>query len=166
MTLSLLISPVLAQTATGDLTGRVLDAQGNVVAGAVVTATNAATGATRSTNTNDAGEYTITQLTPGVYEVPAEAKGFSRALQKGLEVNIGAKPTLNFELKPGGVTETVEVQGGAPLIETTRSEIGACVTPNEWKTATVNGLCNYRRSAGRTASGSLDTTTPAWAYRV
>ena len=128
---SLVISPVLAQTATGDITGRVLDAQGNVVAGALVTAKNAATGATRSTNSNDVGEYTITQLPPGTYEVTAEAKGFSRALQKGLEVNVGAKPTLNFELKAGGVTETVEVQGGAPLIETTRSEIGGVVTPNE-----------------------------------
>ncbi|MEK6299426.1 MAG: TonB-dependent receptor [Acidobacteriota bacterium] len=125
------VSPLLAQTATGDITGRVVDAQGNAVAGASVTAKNAATGATRSTNSNDAGEYTITQLPPGAYDVTAEANGFSRALQKGLELNVGAKPTLNFELKPGGVTETVEVQGGAPLIETTRSEIGGVVTPNE-----------------------------------
>ena len=125
------VSPLLAQTATGDITGRVVDAQGNAVAGASVTAKNAATGATRTTNSNDAGEYTITQLPPGAYEVAAEANGFSRALQKNLEVNVGAKPTLNFELKPGGVTETVEVQGGAPLIETTKSEIGGVVTPNE-----------------------------------
>jgi hypothetical protein len=128
---SLLISAALAQTSTGDITGRVLDPQGNAVAGATVTAKNIATGATRSTTTNDVGEYTLTQLTPGTYEVTTEAKGFARALQKGLEVNVGGKPTLNFDLKPGGLTETVEVQGGAPLIETSKSEIGGVVTPTE-----------------------------------
>jgi hypothetical protein len=128
---SLLSSPLLAQTSTGDITGRVLDAQGNAVVGATVSARNVGTGATRSTPTSDVGEYTITQLTPGTYEVTAEAKGFARAVQKSFEVNVGAKPTLNFELKPGGASETIEVQGGAPMIETTRSEIGGVVTPNE-----------------------------------
>lgn len=128
---SLLSSPLLAQTSTGDITGRVLDAQGNVVAGATISARNVATGATRATTTNDTGEYTITQLAPGTYEVSAEGKGFSRSVQKGFDVNVGAKPTLNFELKAGGATETIEVQGGAPMIETTRSEIGGVVTPNE-----------------------------------
>ncbi|HKY06498.1 MAG TPA: TonB-dependent receptor [Blastocatellia bacterium] len=128
---SSLVCPAFAQVSTGDVTGRVLDPQGGVVADATVTARNIATGLTRTTTTNDAGEYTFTQLPPGTYEIAVEAKGFSRALQKDFEVNVGTKPTLNFDLKPGGVTETVEVEGGAPLIETTRSEISGVVTPVE-----------------------------------
>ena len=84
---SLLIgSVVFAQVSTGDITGRVLDPQGNVVAGATVTAKNTATELTRSTTTNDEGEYTLSQLPPGTYEVAAEARGFSRSLQKDFAV--------------------------------------------------------------------------------
>src|SRR5215510_4961410 len=128
---AVLIISVAAQVTTGDITGRVLDPQGNVVGGATVTARNTATGFSRSTTTNDSGDYTISQLPPGKYEVTVEAKGFSKALQKDFEVSVGTRPTLNFDLKAGGVAETVEVQGGAPLIETTKSEIAGVVTPNE-----------------------------------
>ncbi len=56
---SLLSGMVLAQVSTGDITGRVVDVQGNAVVGATVTAKNNATGLTRTTTTNDAGEYTL-----------------------------------------------------------------------------------------------------------
>jgi len=129
---SLLIgSVVFAQVSTGDITGRVLDPQGNAVVGATVTAKNTATELTRSTTTNDEGEYTLSQLPPGTYEIAAEARGFSRSLQKDFQLNVGSKPTLNFDLKAGGAAETIEVQGGSPLIETTRSELSGTVTPNE-----------------------------------
>jgi Carboxypeptidase regulatory-like domain/TonB dependent receptor len=128
---SLLSGLGLAQVLTGDITGRVLDPQGNVVVGATVTAKNTATGLTRTATTNDSGDYTLAQLSPGTYEITVEASGFSRALQKGFELSVGTKPTLNFDLKAGGVTETVEVQSSAPLIETTRSEIGGVISPTE-----------------------------------
>ena len=115
----LLSGSLLAQVSTADITGRILDSQGNAIPGANVTATNSATGLTRTASSNDDGEYIITQLPPGIYEITVEAKGFSRSLQKDFELNVGTKPTLNFELKAGGVAETIEVQGGAPLIETT-----------------------------------------------
>src|SRR5260370_809623 len=72
--------PVRAQVTTGDITGRVTDAQARVVAGATVTATNKGTGAARTATTNDAGEYTITQLPPGRYDLSAEAKNFSKSV--------------------------------------------------------------------------------------
>src|SRR5262249_8470570 len=128
---SLVVPPALAQSATGSITGRVVDVNGNAVAGAMVTAKNTKTGGSRSTTTADAGEYTLSELAPGEYEIAVEAKGFARSLQKGFEVNVGVKPTLNFELKAGGVAETIEVHGNAPLIETTRSEVGGVVTPTE-----------------------------------
>lgn len=126
-----MVIPAFAQVTTADITGRVVDAQGNAVVGATVTARNTGTGLSRTATTGDEGDYTITQLPPGVYEITVEASGFSRALQKGYELNVGTKPTLNFDLRAGGVTETIEVTGDAPLIETTRSEIGGVVTPVE-----------------------------------
>src|SRR5262249_15688904 len=119
------------QGSTGDITGRVLDTQGNAVANATVSVRSKATGFTRQTTTNDQGEYTLSQLPPGPCDVSAEAKGFARSIQTGFEVTVGTKPTLNFELTAGGVAETVNVTGAAPLIETTRSELGGVVTPTE-----------------------------------
>ncbi|HYP29807.1 MAG TPA: TonB-dependent receptor [Blastocatellia bacterium] len=127
----ILIAPVSAQATTGDITGRVLDAQGNVVVNATVTIRNMGTGETRTATTNDEGVYLISQLAPGMYEIAVEAQGFSRTLLKDHQVSVGTKETLNFDLKPGNVAETVEVAGGAPLIETTKSEIGGVVTPVE-----------------------------------
>ncbi|MDQ3800055.1 MAG: carboxypeptidase-like regulatory domain-containing protein, partial [Acidobacteriota bacterium] len=58
-----------AQVTTADITGTVTDATGKVVAGATVTITNAGTGAARTVVTNESGEYTITELSPGMYSV-------------------------------------------------------------------------------------------------
>jgi len=127
----LLLGRVAAQVATGDLTGRVLDASGAVVPGATVTARNVGTGLTRATTSNEDGEYTITQLPPGGYEITVEAKGFNKALLKDLQVLIGTRQTRNVELKAGAVTETIEVTTDAVAIETTKSDIGGVVTPTE-----------------------------------
>src|SRR5213080_1882716 len=126
-------SPGVAQVTTGDITGRVTDAQGKVVSGATVTVTNKATSALRSATTNDSGDYTITELPPGKYDVAAEAKGFSKALAQDFELNVGAKATQNFELKPGEVTATVQVTAGGLAVETTTSEISKSITPEEFQ---------------------------------
>ncbi|MBA3767892.1 MAG: carboxypeptidase regulatory-like domain-containing protein [Acidobacteria bacterium] len=127
----LLASGASAQQTTGDITGRVTDALGNLVPNATVTATHRGTGQTRTATTNDAGDYTITQLPPGDYDVTVEASSFSKALLKELQVNIGSKQTVNVELKPGEITETVEISSDSVLVETTRSDLGGVVTPLE-----------------------------------
>lgn len=123
--------PIFSQTITGDITGRVTDEQGRTVQGATVTALNKGTGATRTVTTNDSGEYTITQLPSGKYDLSAESKSFSRSLAENFEVNVGTKVTQNFELKPGEVTATVQVTSEGTLVDTTTSELGKSVTPAE-----------------------------------
>ena len=125
------IFPAYAQVSTADITGRVTDEQGRVVQGATVTATNKGTGAARTVTTDDAGEYTITQLPPGKYDLSVEAKNFSKALAQDFELNVGAKVTRNFELKPGEVTATVNVSAEGLTVTTTTSEIGHSITPTE-----------------------------------
>ncbi len=120
-----------AQTATGDITGRVLDANGAVVPNAKVTVRNAGTGIARTATANEDGEYTVTQLPPGNYEVAVEAAGFSKVLVKDVQLLVGTRQTLNVELKAGAVTETVEVTAEGALIETTKSDISGVVTPTE-----------------------------------
>jgi hypothetical protein len=125
------IASASAQATTAGVTGRVVDGQGNVVPGAKVTAKNRATGAERTAIASSDGEYTLTDLAPGRYDISAEAPSFSRALVEDFELNVNARPTVNFDLKPGNVTETVTVTMDQPLVETTKSDIGTTVTPNE-----------------------------------
>src|SRR5712692_10263367 len=125
------VAPCIAQVTTGDITGRVTDPQGRVVAGASVTVTNKCTSQTRTATTNDSGEYTVAELPPAKYDVTVEAKGFSKPLLSDFELNVGAKVTQNFELKPGEVTATVQVSADTIPVETTKSEIGSVVTPTE-----------------------------------
>lgn len=127
----LCVMPILSQVTTGDINGRVTDQQGKVVLGATVTATRQGTGAFRTATTNDSGDYTITNLPPGKYDITAEAANFSRALAKDFELNVGASVTQNFELKPGSLTATVEVTSEGNPIETTTSELGRNITPAE-----------------------------------
>nr|MBA2380288.1 TonB-dependent receptor [Blastocatellia bacterium] len=127
----LLALPVAGQVSTATVNGRVYDAQGNVVPGAKVTVTNRATRLERTAVANSDGLFVVTELPPGRYDLAAEAEGFSRLLREDVELNIGARQTLNFDLQPGNITETVTVTGEQPLIETTRSDIGHTVTPQE-----------------------------------
>lgn len=126
-----LVISALAQVTTADITGRVLDQNGGALPGATITATNTATGQARSTQSNADGDFTISELVPGMYDVTVESQGFSRASAKAIEVNVGTRRTINFELKPGAITETVDVTADAITIETTKSEIGGVVTPLE-----------------------------------
>lgn len=127
----LLIAPASAQQTTADVTGRVLDPNGAVVVNATVTARNTGTNLTRTAQTNESGDYTLTQLPPGTYEFSVEAANFSRALLRDAELNVGTRQTLNFSLTAGQLTETVEVSAASLLVETTRSDIGGVVTPLE-----------------------------------
>ena len=126
-----LAAPAWAQVTTADIAGRVDDQQGNPVPGVSVTARNESTGFTRSTTTDREGKYLLTQLRPGRYSVSAELMGFSKALFADREFNVGTRQTLNITLRLGAITETLQVVADAPLIETTRSEIGGVVTERE-----------------------------------
>lgn len=127
----LFVFTAVAQSTSATISGRVVDTAGNVIPNAAVTATNKATGQSRSAMTNADGAYVITELPAGRYEVTVELQGFSKALLQNLELNVGSKQTLNFDLKPGQITETVNVTSEIPLVETTKSEIDQSITPVE-----------------------------------
>ncbi len=120
------------QVTTADITGTVLDQAGAAIAGANVTAKNVATGLERRAVTSDTGDYLVALLPPGEYEVKVEASGFSTVVKK-ISLIVGQRQTLNFTLRPGAVTEVVTVEAQAPLVETTKSEIGGALTPLEVK---------------------------------
>jgi hypothetical protein len=117
-------------TAVGTVQGTVTDKSQAVIKGADVTITNKDTGATRTTKTNDAGEYRV-DVQPGVYNVKIAAKGFSAAQAKDVEVAIGRTATQNFAMSPGGVSETIEVTAVAPLMDQTKMDVSTNITPQQ-----------------------------------
>src|SRR5215471_19186190 len=102
-------TPSLSQVAGATLSGLIMDNSGATIANAAVSVKNVATGVVRDATTNEGGFYSVPNLLPGSYEVTVEAQGFTRTIQKGVTLNVGAQQALNISLKPGQVKELVEV---------------------------------------------------------
>ena len=108
--------PAMAQRITGDIAGDVTDSTGAVLPNVTVTVVNTGTNLSRSGVTSATGTFRITELPIGTYKVTASAEGFKSAVQTA-EVQAGAVIQASFRLTVGQRTETVEVEGTAPLVE-------------------------------------------------
>lgn len=131
-------SHVQAQNATGAINGTVLDPNNEVIPRASVTATNKATGAIRRVTTKGEGNYAFESMIPGEYEVKVEAQGFISQI-KPMIVQVGNTTTGNFSMSVGTASQTVEVTGGAPILNTTDSNLGGVVTQAQVENLPLNG---------------------------
>ena len=113
--------PSLGQKITGDIEGNVTDSSGAVVPGATITVQNPAIGLTRTATTSNSGNYRVTDLPIGSYKVNASAAGFKTVISSA-EVKAGALSNVDFSLQVGQRTETIEVEGSAPLVELSPNE--------------------------------------------
>ncbi len=110
------VPPAFAQKTTGDITGTVTDATGGVLPGVTVTARCGATGATRAVTTDQAGGYSVPELTVCVYKVTAEIAGF-KTINRDVQVAVNTVTKADFRLEVGTQAETITVQGPSPLVE-------------------------------------------------
>ena len=108
--------PSLAQTITGTISGDVMDTSGAVVAGATITVENLSTSQKRTATTTSRGSFAVPDLAIGKYRITATAEGFKKLVQTA-EVLTGAVTRAEFKLPVGQRTETVEVEGSAPLVD-------------------------------------------------
>ncbi|MET0623716.1 MAG: carboxypeptidase regulatory-like domain-containing protein [Pyrinomonadaceae bacterium] len=115
-----------AQTINGNIVGTVLDEQDAAVPGAVITATNVGTGASRTATTNDEGLYRISGLPVGEYTVKVEKAGFGGA-SSVVGVSVGVDSKSDFMLKAGGVAEQVTVVSSGAMLDTTQSQVAKTV---------------------------------------
>jgi hypothetical protein len=106
----------LAQTITGTISGDITDTSGAVVAGATITVENLGTAEKRTATTTSTGSFRVPDLAIGKYKVTASAEGFKTLVQTA-EVLTGAVTRAEFKLPVGQRTETVEVEGSAPLVD-------------------------------------------------
>ena len=133
--LSVFAAQGYAQVVGATLSGTITDPSGSVVPNAQVSVRNTATGVIRTVAADTAGLYVAPNLLPGTYEVSVTAPGFSTTRQSNVELGVGAQQQLNFSLKVGETTQTVQVTEAAPLVQTTSSTLN-----NEVEATTVREL--------------------------
>jgi hypothetical protein len=124
---------------TAQIAGTVRDDSGGVLPGVDVTATQTATGFTRSVVTDENGNYTLTNLPIGPYRLEASLSGFRTYQQTGIVLQVGSNPVINIPLAIGALTETVSVEAAAPLIETRTSSIGTVIENERVEELPLNG---------------------------
>jgi len=128
-----------AQQETAKLTGEVKDSSGALVAGAHITVTNVRTNISVNTETNDQGFYTVASLKPGDYSITVEKTGFSKTLHSGVTLQINQVARIDITLQTGQVTESVEIAGGAPLLESETSSRGSVIDQKKIVELPLNG---------------------------
>ncbi len=115
------------QAISGNLVGTVVDSSSAVVTNASVAATNLGTGAVITTTTGSTGGYRFDNLPVGTYKITVKASGF-RTVSEQVEVQLNQTGTVNVTLSPGAATETVEVSGEAPAVDTSTAQLGSTYT--------------------------------------
>jgi hypothetical protein len=122
-----LVADVGAQSFRGGIQGTVIDETQAALPGATVTAVNAGTGLSRTASTDGTGNYFLSELPLGDYDVSASLSGFKTQTVKGVRVDASSSQRVNFVLSPGGLEETVTVIATPPLIDTTRNVQGGTI---------------------------------------
>jgi hypothetical protein len=125
------ITAGFAQTNRGSITGTVTDPSGAGVGGATVAATGSMTGTSYTTTTSADGNYSLPQVQVGTYNVTVTAPSFKTNKQSGVVIQINTPTVLNVQLQLGQTAETVEVVANAPTVQSTTSDVGAVVTPEQ-----------------------------------
>ncbi len=115
--------PLGAQN-TAAITGIINDTSGAVIANATVTAKDLDRGVIFSTISDSVGVYSLPQLPVGRYEIKVQVAGFDTAVNSGVELEVGQVAKLDFQLKVGNVSQTVEVTGAAPILQSETSALG------------------------------------------
>src|SRR5262245_46387150 len=125
--------------ATAQISGAVRDQSGAVLPGVEVTATQVDTSISRTTVTNEAGSYVLPNLALGPYRLEAGLPGFRTYVQTGIVLQVNSTPVVNVVLEVGQVSEQVEVQANAAMVETRNSSIGSIIENERILELPLNG---------------------------
>lgn len=123
----LMVMPARGQEVTAAVNGTITDPSGAAVANAKVTVKDLDRGTASSTTTNDGGFYTFPRLPIGNYEVRVENPGFQASVQSPVQLQLNQIARIDFQLKVGNVSETVEVTSAAPVLQTQSTQLGTII---------------------------------------
>jgi len=114
----------VAQEVTAAITGKITDPSGAAILNATVTARDMDRGTAVKTQSNEEGNFILPRVPIGRYEIRVEATGFQTAVRSGVQLVLNQTARLDFTMKLGAVSETVEVSGAAPLLQTETTQLG------------------------------------------
>ena len=121
------------------VTGLITDPQGRSVPGVTILITNLGTNVVSRTVTNDQGIYRVPSLQPGIYRITVDKDGFKSIVKSGVELHVQDVASINFELEVGSVNETVTVESGGLVINTTDASVGTVINRNFISQLPLNG---------------------------
>ena len=145
-----MVSLTFAQGDRGTITGTVADPAGAVVAGAAIEARNVDTGGVYPSQTTTTGNYTLSQLPAGTYEVSVNVPGFKRYVRQGIVVQVAQVLRVDVGLEVGSAAESVTVSEAAPLLKTESGELSHNVTSSNLDSLPVLGI-----GAGQAGSAGI-----------
>ena len=128
-----------AQTVTGTLEGHAQDSTGALMPNVSITVVNQETGMGRTTATNSEGFYLVTFLPLGVYRVTAAVQGFRTVNKTGVAVELNKTTVSDFRLEVSQVSETIDVTGETPQIETTTGELKGSIDARTIENTPLSG---------------------------
>ncbi len=124
------LQPAFAQEVTANIVGTITDPSGAPIVGAEVTATDNSRGVVYTSKTNDTGAYTILRIPVSNYTVKASAPGFQTSIYPPFTLVLNQTARVEMSLKVGQVSQTVEVTGVAPVLQTDRTEVSTIIDAN------------------------------------
>ena len=124
---------------TAQIQGTVQDASGLAVAGAEVKATQTATGAVRAVTSGEDGGYVLPNLPIGPYRLDVSKPGFATYVQTGIVLQVATNPTIEIALKVGNVSEQVQVEANAALVESQATSVGTVMENRRILELPLNG---------------------------
>jgi len=156
--LTLVAASFVYGQATGSISGTVTDVSGSAVPGAKVTVTAPATGASRSSTTNESGEYTVPLLGVANYNVQVELPGFQTMTANDIRLQVDEHRELDFKLTPATVQTSVEVNATAVQVQTADATLGQVITSQQVADLPLNGR-DFVQLATLTPGTSQETNT-------
>lgn len=125
--------------ANGTILGTITDNSGAVVNNAKIDVMNTATGVATHTETSSNGDFTAPYLAPGTYSVTAQAPGFQKAVADNITLAVAQQARVNIVLKPGAVSETVQVEASAVSLDTDSAAVAQLVSQKQVEQLPLNG---------------------------
>jgi hypothetical protein len=119
--------PATGQDVTAAMVGTVTDPSGAPINGATVTATDTERGTVWTAKTNESGVYNIPRVPVGTYRLEIEAQGFQKAVRPPFTLILNQTARVDAQMRVGGVNETVEVTGSAPVLQTETTQVSTII---------------------------------------
>ena len=131
--------PLAAQAPNGTINGLVTDSTSRAIVGADIVIVNDATGIQYASKTSGEGIYVVPNLPPGVYRLQVSKIGFKTLIKPDIVLNVQDALSINFTLPIGALSETITVQGGAPLVNTQDASVSTVIDRQFAENLPMNG---------------------------